>query len=202
MATPLSESEFEKKAKSVLLELCGTDRPNPYISPFQGSMVYRRILSPYNYVPNHQLMMMMATIAQENNEAGFYLTVYDRPPENERRSPYHWYISFHEIDSYESDIGMCAVLPNIVYSPQATWGAISDIEGIGVLGANENLGKRFEAVLPHPEEDILDFFKIEMTLRGWANKKRAVVDFSWVPKLLEYCVGQKLAEEYMRKVGW
>jgi hypothetical protein len=200
----LSEKEFEQEAKDALLLICGSDHPNPYVTPFNPGMQWKRILCPYNYIPEDNLMALISRLASENGEAGFYLSVYDRPPEVERRFPYHWYIPFDEIANYKKGIGVCKELPTVVFSPNAKWGIIADMEGMGVIGAVKEWGNLMESKLPNPNNDVQEFIKLFKWFRVLAEnrKPRRIIDFDWVPKLFEHVYGEDLAKEFLSNSVW
>lgn len=201
MIRSLSEYEFEKEAKNALMDICGTDHPNPYITPFISRVQWRKILCPYDHVPEDNLLFLIRTIAREKGESGFFLTVYDRPPEVERRFPYHWYIPFDKINTYKKTIGICKDLPTVVFSPNATWGIIADIEGMGVIGATKEWGYLLESKFPDLRNNVQEFIKLFKWFRDLADHE-GNVDFSWVPRLLEHVYGDTIAKEFLEDAMW
>lgn len=204
MLYSLTEDEFQKKAKKTLISICGTDHPNPYVIPFTPRMHWKRILCPYDHIPDDDLMLVISTLAKENFETGFYLTVYDRPPEKSRLFPYHWYISYDELEGYKDKIGQCKELPTIIYSPCATWGIISDLEGMGVIGVIESFESKIESMLPHTENDAIEFINLFKWLRDLAEKRKRAekVFFGWLPELLTYVYGDELASRFLSNSSW
>jgi hypothetical protein len=204
MLYSLTEDEFHKIAKKALIRICGSDQPNPYVTPFTSRMHWKRILCPYDHLPDDELMVVISMLAKENFETGFYLSVYDRPPENSRLFPYHWYIPYDELESYKDKIGHCKELPTIIYSPCATWGIISDVEGMGVIGVIERFESQLESKLCKYESDVFEFIKLFKWFRGLAESRKGAekVDFGWLPELLVNVYGDELASRYLRNSLW
>jgi hypothetical protein len=203
MPRPLTEKEFESEAKQILISICGTDHPDPYREPFTPLMAWRRIINPYIYLPDFHLLSLLSK--KTNGEQGFYLTVYDRPPEEERRQPYHWYVSFREIKkikTFRKAIGFCAAIPSVIYSPAGSWGIVASDDHVGVFGATQRLGTQLNYYLPDPSIDALNFIDLVMWFREHAMTNKRNVDFSWVPNLLVHIYGASLANELLRKAKW
>jgi len=202
MPKPLLEKNFLKEAKPLMLEVFGTDTPNPYREPFTKKMTWKRILSPYNYIPDQELISVITEVSKKNNETGFYLSVYDRPKEKDQVQFYHWFINLSESTTYMDKIGFCNNVPTVLFSQKSTWGIISDIEGMAVLGATQSIGVDLEKLLPDPYISTVNFLKDQIWFRNIARKTNNQIDFTWVVPLLEFIYDKEFVNTCLADVNW
>ncbi|NJL56664.1 hypothetical protein HC928_17015 [bacterium] len=188
MPDVLSESTFQAVAQPALHRVF--IREDPYAEPFAPVIQHRRLLFEYMYEMETPLLDAVIRAAKSQGEHGFYVSIYDRPPEAEQQQPYHWYISFAEIGSYHLLVGP---LTNFVYSPHGSWGIMATYEHFGLLGGNEAIITSIAHDIPDLDSQVFEF------LRYWewnAQNYSSVVN--WVPGVLRHIYGRERANKLLQ----
>ena len=187
MISVLSETTFQSTAQSALRRIFVNE--DPYEAPFAAPVQHRLILFEYLYEMQPPLLDAIVQAATRYDERGFYVSIFDRPPEEEQQQPYHWYIPFSDIAGYQSLVGP---LTNVVYSTSGRWGIMGTYEHYGLLGCDATVMAAIKRVLPDLDSQVFEF------LKHWewnAQHFGSVVD--WVPNVLKHVYGAEQAGELL-----
>lgn len=188
MISVLSESDFQATAEPALRRIF--IKEDPYDEPFAPQVQQRRLVFEYMYEMRPPLRDAIIHAATLHGEHGFYVSIFDRPPESEQRQPYHWYIPFSDIASSEGIVGP---LQNFAYSPQGTWGIMGTFEDYGFLGGDTTIITVIERLIPDLHLQVFQFFEHwEWEARNWGAK------VYWVPDVIRHVYGPEQAAELLR----
>jgi hypothetical protein len=147
----LSEREYEADAQEAFAAVFRTD--DPFDEPFQPWVRRRGLLYPIEMMLEKDQLHAVAKAVEPVGEAGFFLSVTERPTEAEQAgypNDWHWWIPLREVGSYYS-LRFPGVLQNAVYSQNGSWGILISNERHAVLGGNPHLVGALYAELPAGE---------------------------------------------------
>jgi hypothetical protein len=187
----LSEEDFAREAKPVYEHVFATG--NPFESPFTSVLESRMILFPVHYMMETSLARAITKASAQLNENSFYLSVLERPTDEEHDRPYHWHIGFSEFEQYRS-LGYPFVLENAVYSDRGTWGLMFSHERHAVLGGPAEFVQVVAQELPKLTDQVENF------VETWKkNQKRLGSKVDWLPRLLKHVYGDERAQDMLVK---
>jgi hypothetical protein len=185
----LSEEDFVREAKPVYEHAFATG--NPFDLPFTSALESRMILFPAHYMMEASLARAITKASAQLNENSFYVSVLERPTDEEHDRPYHWHIAFNELEQYRS-LGYPFVLENAVYSDRGTWGLMFSHERHAVLGGPPELVQVVTQELPKLTDEVETF------IETWKkNQKRLGCNVDWVIHLLKHVYGEERAREML-----
>lgn len=189
----LSEEDFAREAKPVYEHVFTTG--NPFESPFTSAIESRMILFPVHYVMETSLARAITKASAQLNENSFYLSVLERPTDEEHDRPYHWHVAFTELEQYRS-LGYPFVLENAVYSDRGTWGLMFSHERHAVLGGPAEFVQVVTEELPKLTEQVETF------IETWKkNQKGLGSNVHWLIRLLRHAYGEETARDLLADSG-
>lgn len=187
----VSEQEFQQEAFPTLRQLFLTD--DPYGPSFGPASEERLVLFPYKLCLEPPLLEIIVKTAKSLQEDGFYVSILRPPPLEERLQPYHWFVSFEDLEEYQTLVGP---LENVIYSPKGTWGLMGSYEWHGLLGGRRSFINTVKSQLPNIEKGVIDFL---VEWKGFQEKHGA--DVEWVSNLVFQAYDTAKGLHLLKSVG-
>lgn len=184
---PLSEDEFVMRGKKVFDKVFAS--PDPFGGPFRPALEPRLLLCPFNYTVHGAWVAPFLKGLRKLGQAGFYVSLLDRPHGSEQRAPYHWHVPLEHFDAYSRKLG---AYENATYSEVGNWGLIASHEDFALIAGPEELINEFKLSIPDLDQRIHDFLDL------WASYHvENQADVKWIGTMLAHVFGRDQANGYI-----